>query len=322
MSISSDRWDRRYTDRVRLLVDFLPVLSQEPRFALKGGTAINLFEHDLPRLSVDIDLAWLPIHDYAEDVRLISEALGCLADVLRVRPLQLQVQLSANEGAGVTRLVVSRGRARVQIETTPVLRGVVHPTRNMAVRPRVQEVFGFASVQVLSFADLYAGKLAAALSRQHPRDLFDVGLLLEDERADQLLWRTFLVYLTCSPKPAWEMLAPRPPTDFAAIFETHFKGMTAEPVEAETLLSVRERLLARVAGWLDEPSRAFLRSVESEQPDFGLIGLAHAAELPGVRRKLYNLAQRTEAKRGADRQALEETLARIAVGQPRAGTRA
>ena len=228
------------------------MLAQEPRFALKGGTAVNLFEHDLPRLSVDIDLARLPVHDYAEDATLIAEALGLLADRLRARPLQLQVQQSAGEGAGVRRLVASRGRARVQIDTTPVMRGAVHPVRNMVVRPRVEDAFGFASVQVLDFSDLYAGKLAAALSRQHPRDLFDVGLLLEDERADQVLWRTFLVFLTCSPKPAWEMLARRVPETFAATIEAHFKGMTAEPIEAEVLLNIHERLLARVATWLDE----------------------------------------------------------------------
>jgi len=74
MSTWLDHWDRRYTDRVRLLVGILPILASEPGFALKGGTAINLFEHDLPRLSVDIDLAWLPVHDYAEDAKLIAEA--------------------------------------------------------------------------------------------------------------------------------------------------------------------------------------------------------------------------------------------------------
>jgi len=308
-----DHWDRRYVDRVRLLVEILPVLAQEPRFALKGGTAINLFEHDVPRLSVDIDLAWLPVHDYAEDAKLIAEALGRLADLLRARPLQLQVQTSGSEGAGtVTRLVAGRGRARVQIETTPVMRGTVHPVRRMVVRPRVEEAFGFAEVQVLDFADLYAGKLAAALSRQHPRDLFDVGLLLQDERADEALWRTFLVYLTCSPKPVWEMLAPRVPADFEATFEAHFKGMTTEPVEIAALLESHERLLSRVATWLDEPSRAFLQSVEDERPDFSLIGLASAADLPGVRRKLHNLARRTAAKRAADRGHLADALARIA----------
>ena len=100
--------------------------------------------------------------------------------------------------------------------------------------------------------------------------------------------------------------------DFLATFEAHFKGMTAEPIGVATLLESRERLLARVAHWLDAPSCAFLESVEDEQPDFSLIGLAHAAELPGVRRKLHNLAQRTAAKRVADRRQLDETLVRIA----------
>jgi predicted nucleotidyltransferase component of viral defense system len=311
MSIWLDERGQRYADRVRLLVEILPELDREPQFALKGGTAINLFEHDLPRLSVDIDLAWLPIHDFAEDARLITEALGRLADALRARPLQLHVQASGPVGGVINRLVVKRGNARVQIETTPVMRGTVHPVRTMVVRPSVEAAFGFASVKVVSFADLYAGKLSAALSRQHPRDLFDVGLLLDDDRTGEELWRTFLVYLTCSPKPAWEMLAPRVPADFSATFDAHFKGMTAEPVEAQDLLTIRERLLDRIVGWLDEPSRAFLRSVEDEAPDFRLIGFADAAELPAVKHKLRNLAKRTPAKRAADRALLEEVLGNI-----------
>jgi hypothetical protein len=102
-------WDKRYTGRVQLLVDILPVLAKEPRFALKGGTAINLFEHDLPRLSVDIDLTWLPMQDYAADADQIEVALTQLADVLRARPWRLQVQSSAGEGGRVmTRLLYCR----------------------------------------------------------------------------------------------------------------------------------------------------------------------------------------------------------------------
>ena len=63
--------DKRYADQVALLVAILPLLDAEPRFALKGGTAINLFEHDLPRLSVDIDLTWLPMQDFDTDATQI-----------------------------------------------------------------------------------------------------------------------------------------------------------------------------------------------------------------------------------------------------------
>jgi hypothetical protein len=125
-------WDKRYTDRVQLLVDILPTLAKETRFALKGGTAINLFEHDLPRLSVDIDLTWLPVQDFAQDVTQISDALRQLAQLLSAPPLKLQVQTSASEKGGfINRLIASRGRTRVQIETTPVMRGTVHPVRMM-----------------------------------------------------------------------------------------------------------------------------------------------------------------------------------------------
>jgi predicted nucleotidyltransferase component of viral defense system len=301
-------WDSRYAERVKLLVEILPVLAGEKRFALKGGTAINLFEHDLPRLSVDIDLTWLLVGDFASDVRDISAPLEQIGEQLRSGPLRLHVQTSGTEAAGINRLIASRNRRRVQIETTPVMRGTVHPVRTITVRPGVERAFGFAEMQVLDFADLYAGKLSTALSRQHPRDLFDMQPLLADGRLDIRLWRTFLVYLTCSPKPAAEILAPKEPRDFQQTFTAHFQGMTAEPVTAASLLDVRAQLLKRISELLDAPSRAFLESVEREAPDFTLIGLPHAAELPGVRRKLTNLSQRSAAKRTADYEQLAAVL--------------
>lgn len=62
---------------------------------------------------------------------------------------------------------------------------------------------------------------------------------------------------------------------------------------------------------MDESSRAFLLSVERESPDFGQIGLPDAVALPGVRRKLQNLAQRSARKREADYRQLIETMERI-----------
>lgn len=309
--------DRRYAERVALLVSILPHLDSEPRFALKGGTAINLFEHELPRLSVDIDLTWLPMQDFETDATQIEDALTQIAKRLSAPPLRLQVRTSAAAGARtVSRLIVSRGRAQVQIETTPVMRGTVHPVRRMDLRTSVERQFGSAQIQVLSFADLYAGKLAAALSRQHPRDLFDIGVLLDNTGIDIALWQTFLVYLTASPKPAADILAPAAPRDLAAVFESQFQGMTREPVTVEWLLEARIRLLAKMRELMDAPTCNFLLSVEREVPDFTIINLPDASHLPGVRRKLQNLAQRSAVKRESDYRQLAETLERIAKQGP------
>lgn len=304
-------WDRRYFERVGLLVEILPKLAREPRFALKGGTAINLFERNLPRLSVDIDLTWLPCGKFAEDSMLAAESLNTLADALRAPPLRLQVQTSAGQGAQINRIIASRGRARVQIETSPVMRGVVHPVHTMTVQPAVETEFGFAQMQVLHFADLYAGKLAATVSRQHPRDLFDIGPLLDHDQLDADLWRTFLVYLTCSPKPATDMLAPGEPKGFAEIFDSHFHGMTSSPTSVDALLGIRTRLMREMATRLDEASCRFLLSMEREAPDFSLIGLPQAATLPAIRRKLENLNARSDKKREADYRKLDETMTRL-----------
>lgn len=306
-------WDKHYLDRVSLLVQMLPLLDTEPRFALKGGTAINLFEHDMPRLSVDIDVTWLPVQDYRLDAAQIGEAMEALSARLAAPPLRLQVRPSAADGADtVNRLIASRGRTLVKIETTPVMRGTVHPVRRMDLRPKVERKFGSAQVQVLHFADLYAGKLAAALSRQHPRDWFDVGLLLDSGRLDETLWRTFLVYLAVSQKPAAEMLAPGEPVDFVEVFDRQFRGMSAEPVTIEALLQSRSRMLELIPNLMSASARDFLLSLEREAPDFALIGLPEAIELPGIRRKLQNMARRSDIKRDKDYRQLAETLERIA----------
>ena len=139
MSTWLDRWDRRYTDRVRLLVEILPVLASEPCFALKGGTAINLFEHDLPRLSVDIDLAWLPVNNYAEDAKRIAEALGRLADALRARPLNPDFPLDpyAEENMGVKRTGKEKVFERSQRPSIHSLWRMAMASFRMSLRPSV-----------------------------------------------------------------------------------------------------------------------------------------------------------------------------------------
>jgi predicted nucleotidyltransferase component of viral defense system len=148
-------------------------------------------------------------------------------------------------GGPIDTLTVGPGNATVKIESNAGLRETIHPVREMAVRQAVRDEFGFAEIQVLAFEDLYAGKLVAALDRQHPRDLFDVKVLLENEGISDALFRTFIVYLVGSKGSIADALDPLGKTvDFEDLYKRNFDGMTAEPIPLAALLETRKRLAA------------------------------------------------------------------------------
>ena len=277
-----------YRDQAQLLIDVLPYVAQQEVFALKGGTAINLFHRDLPRLSVDIDLTYLPVNDRNAALRDIGDALDRVASsITRLRP-GCTAQRSTGGGNNETRILVGGGRAQIKIETSPVTRGTVLPPVIMTTSDPVTEQFGFVEMQLLAFNDLYGGKLHAALDRQHPRDLFDVKLLYENEGLTEDLFRVFMVYVASSGRPMHELLAPAEPA-FTAAYHAEFTGMTRDPVSKEALDETRQRLHADIKGRLTGDIAAFLLSLHDAEPDFDLIGLPHAETLPAVRWKLLNL---------------------------------
>ena len=149
----------RYLAQVRLLLSVLPEIAREPAFALKGGTAINLFYRDLPRLSVDLDLTWVPVADRRSSLREIDDTLDRIAAAIARRYSRFDARRVAGGGGGDTRIMVTGERSQVKIETSPVTRGTVYPTRSMPASDAVIERFGFVEANVLAFEDLYGGKL-------------------------------------------------------------------------------------------------------------------------------------------------------------------
>jgi len=278
----------RYVDQVRLLLGVLPDIASEEVFALKGGTAINLFYRDMPRLSVDIDLTYLPVGDRETSLRDIDETLDRIMTAIAKRNPRILAQRIAGGGNNDTRIMVSDGQARIKIETSPVTRGTVHPPTRMTASDAVVDQFGFAEMNVLAFEDLYGGKLHAALDRQHPRDLFDVKLLYDNEGLTDDLFRVFMVYVASSGRPMHELLAPTAPLD-ETLYDDEFVGMTREMVTKEELADTRERLHADIRGRLTGDTAEFLLSLHDAEPDFDLIGLPDSSSLPAVRWKLMNL---------------------------------
>lgn len=303
-------FDNAYAQQLALLVDVLPVVSTETAFALKGGTAINLFFRDLPRLSVDIDLTWLPLGERRDSLEAITMALQRIGNAVE-DSLGCEVRARATADGVPTGLAISRRRVAIKIDVSPVLRGSVFPAEIRSLRPSVAERFGMIEMQTLGFADLFAGKMVAALDRQHPRDLFDVRNLLAVEGITAELWSAFLVYLTATGRPSAELLFPnRLPLEDR--FFAEFAGMTDEAVDVRSLIDARECLIAAIHTRIDDNVRQFLWSVEHESPEWERLGLPdHVADLPALHWKVLNLRKRMPEKRDADHRQLAETLARI-----------
>ena len=173
--------------------------------------------------------------------------------------------------------------------------------------PAVEATFGFAETRLVSFADLYAGKIVAALDRQHPRDLFDVRDLLANEGIDDSLRRAFVVYLLSHNRPMAELLAPKS-KPISDEFHRGFIGMTSAPVSLADLVATRERLVAEIVGGMPEAHRRFLRSFKRGQPDWTLLDVPVARRLPAVLWKIQNLARLTSGKRDALLTRLERVL--------------
>lgn len=132
--------------------------------------------------------------------------------------------------------------------------------------------------------------LVAALDRQHPRDLFDVMQLYENEGITPAIRRAFVVHLASHNRPVHEVLSPVL-RDINFDFERTFKGMMATPVDIAALLATRERLVRDLQENLDAKERRFLLSMVGNAPERGLLAVPHLEQLPAIRWKMTNLRQ-------------------------------
>jgi len=279
-----------YYRQVQLLLQLLPFIAKHDCFALKGGTAINLFIRNFPRLSVDIDLVYLPVLDREESLKGIKAALDDIAKSVLAYIPQSKVSKSYEDKNDALRLVVIRDGVLIKIELSPVLRGTVFEPALLQVCEAVEDELGFAEISVVSFADLYAGKICATLDRQHPRDLFDVKLLLDNEGLTSALRKALLVYLISHPRPIAELLQPHL-KDISGIYEGEFRNMADVDVPLAELLAVRRQLIDLINGKITQEEKEFLLSFKNKEPDWTLLGLDNIDKLPAVRWKRKNLSK-------------------------------
>lgn len=303
--------DKSYIDSVRLLLECIPVVFEVPHFAMKGGTAINLFVQKMPRLSIDIDLVYTD-HTRPREAALktISDGLGQIRKKL-VR-FGMEAQVSATPAGDEIKLFIRRGSIQVKLEVNHVFRGTVLSIEKRVLNAEAGRIFTTdVSAPVLASDELYGSKLVAAMDRQHPRDIFDVlGLYNERGLAPEIV-ECFVCYLAGHNRPVHEVLFSND-IDLSTAFENEFVGMTRTPITLEELQKVRAKLKKELPARLTKDQRQFLIGLVAGEPDWTLMKCRHLEKLPAVQWKLHNLGRLKKSNPQKFARQTEELRARFA----------
>lgn len=304
-------YSNNYLAQVTLLLKVLPLINEQECFALKGGTAINLFIRDMPRLSVDIDLTYLPIEPRDIFLERITTALKTLAINISKLNRNYLVKEMFTKDKQLTKLLVFSDQINIIIEPNLILRGSVFDCEEKILCQQAQDEFLlFCKVKTLSFADIYAGKICAALSRQHPRDLFDVKLLLEKEGLTEKVRQAFVIYLASHSRPIHELLNSNPNVQsIKELYEHGFVGMTKGNISCEDLIVTRLELVKLILGSLSENERKFLLSVKEGNPNWSVLPIPGIENLPGLEWKRLNILKMDKTKHKQALEKLQRVLA-------------
>ena len=274
--------DEAYKQQVRLLLDVLPEVAKEECFAMHGGTAINLFVRDMPRLSVDIDLTYIPIQERAESLIGINDALIRIKG--RIEGLKPNIRIVHKDK--VCKLQISERGAQIKIEVNMVGRGLLgEPTKALLCDTAQEQFDAFCAMTIVPMSQLYGGKICAALDRQHPRDLFDIKLLLENEGFTDEIKRGLIFGLVSSNRPTHEILDPNL-LDQRIAFENQFEGMSTIEFSYDDYEVTRAKLIEIIKSSLDEADKIFLLSLNRLMPDWSIYDYQ---DFPSVKWKLLNL---------------------------------
>ena len=272
-----------YAQKAELLLRLIPIVMEEGVFAIHGGSAINLFLKDLPRYSVDIDLTYMPLADRATSLADINQHLQSICDKAKRAFKGMHIVPKPD----TSKLLCEYHGRQVKIEVNQTKRGVVGgEVLTLPLCDKAQNEFSlYCEATIVPLTQLYGGKIAAALSRQHPRDLFDVRYM--DLSLSHC--REGLVFcLLGSDRPIHESLAPSL-IDQRDAMTNQFEGMTDIAFSYEDFEATRSKLIDDVKALMTEADREFLVSFESGKPKWDGYEFEYFKSYPSVQWKLFNL---------------------------------
>ena len=275
-----------YVKQVTLLIEILPDVAEETNFALHGGTAINLFHLNMPRISVDIDLTYIPFsRDRDVDLENIRNSLEAIKKRLKKR-IPVISFVDAQRAYQDLKLICSISDVTVKIEVNQINRGLIAEPCTKILCHSAQKFYDrFCEVTTVSAGQLWGGKVNAALDRQHPRDIFDMRNLFDDTGINDEIKTGFIFFLICGNRPIHELLNPKR-LDQRLVFDSQFSGMTDQNFSYKDFEQTREQVILKVNKSLTVKDKAFLLAFIKGEPSWDDVDYSM---FPAVRWKLYNI---------------------------------
>ena len=267
------------------MLRLVPLVMDEEVFAVHGGSAINLFVNEMPRYSVDIDLTYIPLDDREKSLKEISSHLETMARKAK----RMFRGLHVIPNYGTSKLLCEYRGYQVKVEVNQTKRGIVGgELQHLPLCTKAQNEFGmYCEAAIVPMTQLYGGKVAAALSRQHPRDLFDIKHMTIPMTA---IREGLIFCLLGSDRPIHESLSPKL-IDQRMAMANQFEGMSDVPFSYTEFEETRERLIRDVRELLTEEDKQFLIGFERAEPVWFGYEFANLKDYPSVKWKSMNLAK-------------------------------
>lgn len=292
-----------YNDQLQLIARALPLINWD-KFSLKGGSAINLFFRPLPRISVDIDLNYRFISNRQAAIGDISSELRSLYDKVNHSSFaKSELSFFKVDPDIPNKVYIESGHAGIKIEPNFIQRGSVFEDSKMQINPAAADLLGInkhLSATVMSFEDVYAGKICAALDRQHPRDLYDIQNLLSKEGISEKTKDAFLIYLCSNNRTISELLNPNL-IDVRSFFDEAFSGTTLNPFSYYDYEKTRNNLIEIANNALTFNDQNFLLSFSDGNPQWNLLSKNLNSDriqsLPSIQWKLLNISKMDNNKK-------------------------
>jgi len=280
--------DKAYVDTVRLMLEVAPDVFSSGRFAMKGGTAINLFVQDMPRLSVDIDVVYVS-HTTGREKALAEIADELAAIQSRLRKRGIDAEIAGSKAGDETKIFARRKQVEVKVEINHVFRGTLLPIEQRTLVKHASDLFATTlTVPTLALAELYGSKLVAAMDRQHPRDLFDVRGMFDRFGLTPEIVSCFVGYIAGHNRPVHEVLYSRDQS-LEQPFENEFEGMARVPNTLSELEETRQQLRRTLLAALTSQYKQFLLGLVGGSAPWELMPCPHLASLPAIQWKVQNL---------------------------------